>query len=142
MSTGFGAATSAIANPVIRTLPGSIAKKFISDDVEKALGDVLAEQIEKEFTISQDPELNKRLQDIGEKMAENSKRPGLDYTFKVIDDDTINAFAGPGGKIYVHKGLMDEFSDDAHLAFIVGHEMGHVENRDPIEKLGYSSYWE
>lgn len=133
------AAQSAISSPggpLFKSIAGSIAKWLISDKQEIKLGEMLAQQVESRYPISRDPALNARVNRIGKQIAANSKRPNLPWTFKVIDDDTINAFAGPGGKVYVHRGLLEKFPKDSHLAFILGHEAGHVENRDAIDRLG------
>lgn len=131
-----GAALTMMNSPVLMSIPGTIAKWLISDEEEMKLGEMLSSQIEAQMPMSDDPALNERVQRIGKGIASHSKRPNLDYSFKVVEDDTINAFAGPGGKVYVHKGLLEKFPSDAHLAFIMGHEMGHVENRDAIDRLG------
>lgn len=118
------------------SIPGAIAKWLINDEQEMQLGEAIARQVESDFPISHDPALIARVENLGRRIAANSKRPNLRYSFKVIDDNTVNAFACPGGKIYVHRGLLERFPKDSHLTFIVGHEMGHVENRDSIDRLG------
>ncbi|MFP4499029.1 MAG: M48 family metalloprotease [Vulcanimicrobiota bacterium] len=130
------ASIASAGGPIFKSIPGALAKWLITDEQESQIGEMMAKQIEKQFTVSQDPEMNARLQKIGQGIAKNSKRPGLNYSFKVIEEESVNAFAGPGGKIYVHSGLMKKFPSDAHLAFVVGHEMGHVEHRDSIDRLG------
>lgn len=123
-------------SPIFKGLAGTIAKWLITTQEEVKLGQMIKGQVEGEMSISKDPQLNARVKNLGEKLAANSSRKDISYEFKVIDDDTINAFACPGGFIYVHKGLLERFPDDKHLAFIIGHEVGHVEHRDSIDKLG------
>jgi len=131
-----GVASGAQGSPIFKSLAGSLAKLLISTKQEIKLGQMLVEQVESSMPISKDPASNARVNNIGKKIAANSSRKDIPYTFKVIDDDTVNAFACPGGPIYVHKGLLDRFPDDNHLAFILGHEVGHIEHRDSIDKLG------
>ena len=123
-------------SPIFKGIAGSIAKWLISTKEEIKLGRMISGQVESTMPISNDPKLNARVKTLGNKIAANSSRKDINYEFKVIDDDTINAFACPGGFIYVHKGLLERFPDDDHLGFIIGHEVGHVEHRDSIDKLG------
>lgn len=131
-----GIASAAPGSPIFKSIAGSISKMLVSTEQEVELGKMVAEEVESTMPISKDPELNKRVTTLGEKIAANSSRDDVEYSFKVIEDDTINAFAAPGGFIYVHKGLLDHFPEDSHLTFILGHEVAHVEHRDSIERLG------
>ena len=63
---------------------------------------------------------------IGMKMAKASERPDLPWEFHVVDDAAVNAFALPGGFIYVTRGLLTSINDEAELATVMGHEIGHV----------------
>jgi len=69
---------------------------------------------------------------VGAKIARGSKRPGITYKFFVVHDDTINAFAMPGGHIVVYDGLLKKMENEAQLAFVLGHEVSHVELRHTI----------
>lgn len=135
-ATQAGVAAGAPGSPLFKSIGGTLAKLLINTKEEVKIGEMVAGQVESTMSISKDPALNERVNRIGKQIAVNSKRQDLDYQFKVIDDDTVNAFACPGGFIYVHKGLLDRFPKDSHIAFILGHEMGHVEHRDSIDKLG------
>jgi predicted Zn-dependent protease len=69
-------------------------------------------------------------------------RKDIDYNFKVLDDEEVNAFSLPGGFVYVNKGLVDRVANDDELAGVLGHEIGHIVARHSIKKLqavqGYS----
>ena len=108
---------------------------LINTKQEIELGKEVAAQIEKESKIWQNDEAQKRIDAIGKSLAESSTRKDLPYTFTLIDTDQINAFALPGGYIYVTRGLYEEFKDDNELRFVMGHEMGHIEDRDSIKAL-------
>jgi predicted Zn-dependent protease len=76
-----------------------------------------------------DERLQQYVNEIGQRVAAKSDRPDLTYTFTVLDDDQINAFADPGGYIYVYRGLLAHLSSEAELAATLGHEIGHVTAR-------------
>jgi beta-barrel assembly-enhancing protease len=103
------------------------------DEIE--LGNQVAAQIEKENKIWDNPEALARIKNLGAELAKTSSRKDIPYEFKLVDTDAINAFALPGGHIYVTRGLYNEFKDDREMTFVLGHEMGHVENRHSIKTL-------
>jgi predicted Zn-dependent protease len=82
-----------------------------------------------------DPELTAWIDEMGQRMAAASERPHLPWTFRVLDDPTINAFALPGGYIYVTRGILTHLNSDAELAGILGHEIGHVTARHGITRV-------
>jgi predicted Zn-dependent protease len=71
---------------------------------------------------------------IGQDLATHSDRPDIPYTFTVIDDDTINAFAFPGGYIYINRGLMVYLENEPELAAVLSHEIGHVTARHAVRQ--------
>ena len=95
-----------------------------------ALGKQVAEQIEKEIEAYEDSTVSR----VGQAVASNSDRPDIPYSFKVIKSDEINAFALPGGFIYIYKGLLD-IVNEPELAAILGHEIGHVAARHGIKRI-------
>jgi predicted Zn-dependent protease len=82
-----------------------------------------------------DPELQAWVDAIAQPMAAASERPDLPWTFRVLDDPTVNAFALPGGYIYVTRGIMAHLTSDAELAGILGHEIGHVTARHGVTRV-------
>ena len=68
-------------------------------------------------------------------MAAQSERPNLPWEFHVVDDASVNAFALPGGFIYVTRGLMASINDEAELATVLGHEIGHVTYRHSVQQI-------
>jgi len=72
---------------------------------------------------------------IGQRLARNSTRSNIKYTFQVIDDDAINAFATMGGYVYVNTGLMKAADNEAQLAGVIGHEIGHIANRHALKQI-------
>lgn len=115
---------------------------YISTDKEVQMGRSIALKIDKEEKLVEDPLIQKRIEDIGKKIAAVSDRKEIDYTFRVLDDEEVNAFALPGGYIYVNRGLVEKAANDDEIAGVLGHEVGHIVARHSIKKLqalqGYS----
>jgi len=114
---------------------------FYSTDKEVQLGESLSKEVIRKFKLVDDPLIQERVKRIGEKVASVCDRKEIKYHFFVLDEEELNAFALPGGFIYVNKGLVEK-ADDDELAGVLGHEIGHVVCRHSIKKLqaswGYS----
>ncbi|MGP0128152.1 MAG: M48 family metallopeptidase [cyanobacterium endosymbiont of Rhopalodia musculus] len=101
----------------------------------------LAQQINDElirsgqFRISQNPQLNQTIKRIGQRLAPTSGRPNLPYTFQVVDDTSINAFATMGGFVYINTGLIAAAENEAELASVVAHEVAHITARHSITQM-------
>lgn len=115
---------------------------YYSTDKEVQMGEAIAKQVEKEYKPVDDPLVQKRLEDIGKKISAVCDRKDVDYTFKVLDDEEVNAVSLPGGFVYVNKGLIEHVASDDELAGVLAHEVGHIVARHSIKKLqalqGYS----
>jgi predicted Zn-dependent protease len=75
------------------------------------------------------------VQEVGEKLAANTERTHLPWTFRVVDDPIVNAFAYPGGYIYISRGILAHFNSEAELAGVLGHEIGHVTARHSVNQM-------
>ncbi|MEH1842332.1 MAG: M48 family metalloprotease [Nostoc sp.] len=100
----------------------------------------LGKQINQELVSSQvrlyrNPEVNRYVQQVGRRLAANSDRPDLPYTFQVVQDDSINAFATLGGYVYVHTGLLKTADNEAQLASVLGHEIGHIGGKHVVKQM-------
>lgn len=73
--------------------------------------------------------------DIGQRLVATSARNNIPYTFQVVADDSVNAFATSGGFVYIHTGLMREAETEAELASVVAHEIGHIAGRHSINRM-------
>jgi predicted Zn-dependent protease len=82
-----------------------------------------------------DDDLQRYVSEIGTRLAAASERPDLPWTFRVLDDPTVNAFALPGGFIYVTRGILTHLTSEAELAGVLGHEIGHVTARHSVEQM-------
>ena len=101
---------------------------------EVSLGSDLDEGVRQKLKLYSDQAMQARLNSIGNRIARVCDRQDLSYHFRIIDDDSLNAFALPGGFVYVHKAVMQEASDD-ELAGVLGHEIGHVAARHSVKRL-------
>lgn len=102
---------------------------------EIAIGQKMAYQIERRFKADPDPLAQARIRAIGNDLANVSDRKDAPYYFKVLKGDEINAFATPGGFVYVFRGLIDKTESDAELASVIAHEIGHVAARHAAKKM-------
>jgi MAF protein len=115
---------------------------YYNTDKEVQMGRSIAGKVEKEYKPCQDPLVQKRLEDIGKKIAGVCDRKEIDYTFKALEDEEINAVSLPGGFVYVNTGLIEKVAGDDELSAVLAHEVGHIVARHSIKKLqalqGYS----
>ncbi len=118
------------------TNPVSKKKQFVlmSEEQELAIGKSMDPQIIKEYGLYDDPELQNYVDMVGQKIAKTSERPELFYHFKVLNSPIINAFALPGGYIYITRGILALLNSEAELAGILGHEVGHVTARHAVQQ--------
>jgi len=111
---------------------------LISEQEEIRLGQQVALQTERRYRVVTDHHLNQRLQSVAQRIVNNSDRRNISYRFRIIEiPDQINAFAAPGGIIYVTRDLM-ELTNDDELACVLGHEVGHVAARHAVKKIQVS----
>jgi septum formation protein len=104
-------------------------------DQEVRIGDAVARQIEKNFKVIHDVDVNERAGRIMAKIVAICDRKELVYTIKVLDRDDINAVSLPGGYVYIFKGLYDKLKIDDELAGVIAHEVGHITAKHSIKKL-------
>ncbi|MCC3435565.1 M48 family metallopeptidase [Microcoleus sp. PH2017_05_CCC_O_A] len=108
----------------------------MSDRQEVTVGRQINQQLtSREFKIDRDRATTAYINRIGQRLAQESDRPDIPYTFQVIDDNNINAFATMGGFVYVNKGLMAAADNEAELASVIAHEIGHISARHSIKQM-------
>jgi predicted Zn-dependent protease len=110
---------------------------LLSQGDEAKLGAESFQAIRQKEKVSRDPATNARVQRIGRRIAEavGNELPGAKWEFVVFDSKELNAFALPGGKVGVYTGLMQLAENDAELATVMGHEIGHVIARHGAERM-------
>lgn len=122
-------------------LPGCKPESLVSTSQEVEIGREAAQQIEREYPVNKDPELNRLVTTIGQNLVRQSDRQDITYTFKILDIKDVNAVSLPGGWVYVYKGLIDQTAGDRdELAGVIAHEIGHVAARHHAELIGRQTY--
>ncbi len=108
---------------------------LIPESQEIAMGKQYDQQASGSMGLYDDPELTAYVSGLGKELAAVSERPGLPWTFRVVDDPVVNAFALPGGYIYVTRGILAHLESEAELAGVIGHEIGHVTARHSVNQI-------
>ena len=109
----------------------------LSDNQEIKLGKAINQQLvqEDQIRLSNNAQLNRYLNQIGRRLAQNSDRPDIPYKFQVVEDKSINAFATMGGYVYINTGLMAAADNEAELASVLAHEIGHIAARHALKQM-------
>jgi predicted Zn-dependent protease len=107
---------------------------FYNEADEIEMGRQADEEIVASVGLYDDPELQAYVEDLGQRLAAESERPNLPWSFKVMDDPAVNAFALPGGYVYVTRGLLSHMESEAELCGVLGHEIGHVTARHGVNQ--------
>ena len=108
---------------------------LFSEEDELKLGEAFSEEVEGEYPLLKEQSINNYVSEIGQNLARHSKRPDIPYHFKVVDTKAVNAFALPGGYVYINRGLLDLVDNESELAGIMGHEIGHIVARHGTRQL-------
>src|SRR5438270_9210344 len=108
---------------------------LVSESQEIQMGQQADSQVIASIGLYPDQALQSYIMDLGKKLAATSERPNLPWTFRVVDDPAVNAFAIPGGFVYVTRGILAHMTNEAELATVVGHEIGHVTARHTAHQI-------
>ena len=129
------AATVLIFNHCARNpVTGKRQVVLMSEEQEIAMGKEADPQIIAQFGLYEDSSLQRFIREKGKQMAAISHRPNLDYQFRILNSDVVNAFAVPGGYVYFTRGIMAYFNNEAEFAGVLGHEIGHVAARHSVQQ--------
>lgn len=123
-------AISCAVNPVTKKREFML----LTESNEITLGKQTDEEIIQTYGLYDNAELTNYINSIGQKMAKISHRPGLPFSFKLLDSPVINAFAVPGGFVYCTRGILCYLNNEAELAGVLGHEIGHVTARHSAQQ--------
>lgn len=135
---GLIAAIAALAACATNPVTGRPMLSLVSEEQEIAMGRQAAQEAEQSIGLVDNASLQAYVQRLGAELAASSERPELPWSFKVVDDPTPNAFALPGGFIFVTRGMMDLMTNESQLATVLGHEIGHVTARHTVTQLSRS----
>jgi predicted Zn-dependent protease len=127
---GF-AASGCVTNPAT----GKNQIMLISEAQEIQMGREYDPQIVASIGLYPDSAWQRYVQQLGARLAATGERPGLPWTFRVVDDPAVNAFAVPGGFIYVTRGILAHLNSEAELASVLSHEIGHVTARHTVSQM-------
>ena len=124
-----------LANCAVNPVSGNPNFVTMSESQEVSVGRSEDKKVREQYGVYDDPALQEYVSRIGQQLAKSSHRPGLQYQFAVVDSPEINAFALPGGYIYVTRGILAYLNSEAELAAVLGHEIGHVTARHSVQQM-------
>jgi len=125
---------AACGTNVVNPVTGQTERTVMSEQDEIAQGQKAHQEVLQEYGVYADPRLQAYVNEVGQKLAKQSHRANLKWTFTVLDSPEINAFALPGGYVYITRGIMAYLDSEAELAGVVGHEIGHVTARHGAQR--------
>lgn len=128
------ALTAALSGCATNPVTGQADFVLMSEKQEISMGRQYDPEIRKKYGVYDDPKLQSYVQQVGERLAANSHRSNLVYRFTVLDSPDVNAFALPGGYIYITRGILAYINSEAELAAVLGHEIGHVTARHSVRQ--------
>jgi predicted Zn-dependent protease len=142
-------ATALVACAAVVAAPGTAAAQFgdimkraqqvrelvITEGDEIRLGQAVSEKVRARYGVVQDPAVHRYVTLVGAALATSSKRPGLPWTFIVLDTDGVNAFAAPGGFIHITRGALGLIASEAELSGVLAHELTHVTEKHTIDAI-------
>ncbi len=128
------AAALCLPSCAVNPVTGEKELMLLSRSEEKALGERTDEQIVSTYGVYDDPELEGYVRRIGQDLVPHSHRSGLDHTFRVLDSPAVNAFAVPGGYVYLTREILAYMNSEAELAGVLGHEIGHISARHTAQQ--------
>ena len=132
---GSIAAVLGIASCAINPVTGKRELSLISESQEIAMGQQAAQEVRQSMGLVPDSALQAYVRSVALPMAKASERPNLPWSFDVVDDPAVNAFALPGGSIFVTRGILAYMQNEAELATVLGHEIGHVTAKHSVRQL-------
>lgn len=108
----------------------------LSDSNEVALGRQINQQlVDQQVSLYRDSDVDDYVNEVGQGLVPYSSRPDIPYTFQVVEDDQVNAFATMGGYVYVTTGLLKTADNEAQLASVMAHEIGHIASRHAVKHM-------
>lgn len=130
--TGLGALLLLSNSCAVNPVTGKKQIVLMSEEQEIAMGKSADPEIVAQYGLYENKPLQEFITQKGKEMAAISHRPNLNYEFKIVDSEILNAFAVPGGYVYFTRGIMAHFNNEAEFAGVLGHEIGHITARHSV----------
>ena len=108
---------------------------LVSEAQEIQIGQAGAQQVNQEMGLYDDPDLEAYVSELGMRLARSSERPNIPWQFHVLDSPIVNAFALPGGPVYLTRGILSHMNSEAAMVGILGHEIGHITARHSVQQI-------
>jgi Zn-dependent protease with chaperone function len=118
-----------------------VQKTSLTREQEMQLGKEAAAEVERQMEVVRNPEIESWLNQIGQRLAKTPEANAYPYYFKLVNEQSINAFALPGGPMYVHTGLLQAADTEGEVAGVLAHEMSHVALRHGAAQIGKQQTW-
>jgi predicted Zn-dependent protease len=107
----------------------------VSQQQEVQIGQEQAAQVSQQLPMLNDPQINAYVNSLGQQIASHTSRADLQWSFAVVNTDDVNAFALPGGFVYVNRGVLEQASNESELGAVLGHEIEHVVRRHSVKQM-------
>ena len=124
-----------VAACAVNPATGRRELSLVSEQQEIQMGQQGKADVQRSIGIYQDSALNAYLSDLGMRIARRTERPDLPWSFQVADEPVVNAFALPGGPVFIARGILPYFNSEAELVSVLGHEIGHVTARHSAQQM-------
>ncbi|HEU4800432.1 MAG TPA: M48 family metalloprotease [Gemmatimonadales bacterium] len=131
----IGIALVLVAACATNPVTGRSELALVSEAQEIEMGKQYAEEVKASIGLVDDPALQAYVSRIGMEMARASERPDIPWQFHVVDDPAINAFALPGGPVFITRGILTHMNSEAEMASVLGHEIGHITARHSVQQM-------
>lgn len=125
---------TACGTEMVNPVTGQVERTVMDEPAELAQGQKAHQEVMKQYGAYDNPRVQAYVNEVGQKLASQSHRAQLTWTFTVLDSTEINAFALPGGYVYITRGIMAYLNNEAELAGVIGHEIGHVTARHGAQR--------
>ncbi len=130
-----GAALAAAVGCATNPATGRRELSLVSESQEIAMGQQAASEVRQSMGLVPDSAVQQYVRAIGLRLAKASERPNLPWSFDVVDDPAVNAFALPGGSIFITRGILSYIQNEAELASVIGHEIAHVTAKHSVQQI-------
>ncbi len=129
------AACAVFAACVRNPATGNLQLNLISESQEIEMGKQAAQEVEQSIGLYKDPKIQSYVANLGQTLSQQTTRKNLPWQFHVVEDAAVNAFALPGGPVYVTRGILGTLMTEAELAGVMGHECGHIAARHSVNQI-------